>query len=162
AKAKAKRCGEIVLERVAEAGHVLRSHIIECLGSDAETVLRIAVESDSKAALEFFSKSLMPMITAGPQGTTGYAEGRPKVHAVFRYWPCLIHRDRVASNVELLETAATSALHVDGVPPAKRQASGVVATRTNESVVVTQTLRDIALARSGDKGIGANIGIIAR
>ena len=65
-------------------------------------MLRIAVESESREAVERFSRELMPLITAGPQGTTGYAEGRPRVHPVFRYWPCLIERDAVTPQVEVV------------------------------------------------------------
>ncbi len=103
---------KLVLQRVREAGFELRDSIVECLGSGdgaagivrprndesdefGETVLRVAVETDSRDAAERFSRELMPFITAGPQGTTGYAEGRPRVHPVFRYWPCLIARDAV-------------------------------------------------------------------
>ncbi|MBM4077281.1 MAG: DUF1446 domain-containing protein, partial [Planctomycetes bacterium] len=97
---KAQRCGEIVLQRLRDAGHGFRDSIIECLGNAAsvpatgitchsndliECVLRIAVESDSKAAVEQFTREMIPLVTAGPQGTTGYAEGRPRVHEVFRY-----------------------------------------------------------------------------
>ena len=67
--------------------------------------MRIAVESDSRGAVERFSRELMPFITAGPQGTTGYAEGRPRVHPVFRYWPCLIGRDAVKPQVEVVASA---------------------------------------------------------
>jgi len=84
----------MVLQRLREAGHEYRDTIVECLGNaesvpvanlvtklnaNYEVVLRIAVESESKAAVEQFSRELMPLITAGPQGTTGYAEGRPRV-----------------------------------------------------------------------------------
>ncbi len=125
AVAKARRCGELVLQRVREAGFELRDSIIECLGSGdgaagivdppndnserfGETVLRVAVETDSRDAAERFSRELMPFITAGPQGTTGYAEGRPRVHPVFRYWPCLIARDAVTPQVEMLASAKTA------------------------------------------------------
>jgi hypothetical protein len=118
AAAKARRCGEIVLDRVREAGYPLREATIECLGAgdavpgvpmpfdrDAlmEVVLRIAVTDASREAVERFSKELMPLITSGPQGVTGYAEGRPKVHPVFRYWPCLIDREQVTPRATLVE-----------------------------------------------------------
>jgi hypothetical protein len=72
-----------------------------------ETVLRVAVEADERGAVERFSRELMPFITAGPQGTTGYAEGRPRVHPVVRYWPCLIDRDALAPFVEMIATEDT-------------------------------------------------------
>jgi hypothetical protein len=116
---KARRCGELVLQRVHEAGFTLRDSVIECLGSgDAigrvvgcvkqqpgkfgEIVLRVAVEAESRDAVEQFSRELMPFITAGPQGTTGYAEGRPRVHPVLRYWPCLIDRNALKPQIEIL------------------------------------------------------------
>lgn len=117
AEAKARRSGAIVLDRVREAGFALREATVECLGAgDAapvasgnvdrsrlmEVVLRIAVEDDSREAVERFSKEIMPLITAGPPGATGYAEGRPKVHPVFRYWPCLIERESVEPRVRLI------------------------------------------------------------
>ncbi len=119
AEAKARRCGEIVLDRVREAGHTLREATVECLGSGdvapgipglmdrsklMEVVLRIAVADGSKDAVERFSRELMPLITAGPPGTTGYAEGRPKVHAIFRYWPCLIDRGLAEPRVSLISS----------------------------------------------------------
>ncbi len=122
AEAKARRCGSIVLDRVREAGYDLREATVECLGAgDAapaaaaargvdrskllEVVLRIAVADDSRAAVERFSKEIMPLITAGPPGTTGYAEGRPRVHPVFRYWPCLVEREKVRPRTRLITSS---------------------------------------------------------
>ena len=112
---KARRCGEIVLQRLQEAGYVYRDTIVECLGNaesvpldhltiaidnSFETILRIAVESDDRQAVEQFTREIMPLVTAGPQGTTGYGEGRPRVHGVIRYWPCLIESSQVSSQVQ--------------------------------------------------------------
>ncbi len=119
AEAKAKRCGAIVLDRVREAGYALREATVECLGSGdvalgvpgpvdrcrlMEVVLRIAVADESREAVERFSRELMPLITAGPPGTTGYADGRPKVHPIFRYWPCLIERGLVEPRLSLISS----------------------------------------------------------
>jgi hypothetical protein len=117
---KARRCGAIVFDRVREAGYNLRESTIECLGAGdvapgvpnsidlsglMEVVLRVAVSDESRKAVERFSKELMPLITAGPPGTTGYSEGRPKVHPVFRYWPCLIDRNLVKPRVTLIDSS---------------------------------------------------------
>ena len=119
AVAKARRCGEIVLARVREAGFSLREATVECLGAGdvvpgvpmprdpadlREVVLRIAVSDPSKEAIERFTRELMPLVTSGPPGVTGYAEGRPRVHPVFRYWPCLIDRDVVRPTVEIVKS----------------------------------------------------------
>ena len=187
AVAKARRCGELVLERVRESGFQLRDSLIECLGSGdatnglhvskqqqptifAETVLRVAVEADSRDAVECFSRELMPYITAGPQGTTGYAEGRPRVHPVIRYWPCLIARDAVAPQVEIVSTtqSVANAPHLaTSISPVRSSTKPLSDTSQLSAPAVFQSRRpthlyDIAIARSGDKGSSATIGVIAR
>ncbi len=170
---KADRSSDMVLSRVKEAGHKLRSYVVEFLGGgDWETVMRIAVESESKAAVERFSRELMPLITAGPPGTTGYAEGRPKVHPVIRYWPCLIDRAAVQSQVEWMTSSGPlapaagervrergRALPNPGFGSAQ---PGDPKPGESRAKIHPRQLRDIALARSGDKGTGSNIGVIAR
>ncbi len=211
AVAKARRCGEIVLQRLQDSGHVLRASVVECLSTGAcvegllpdpveasqlETVLRIAVEAESRTAVEQFTRELMPLITAGPPGTTGYAEGRPRVHPVFRYWPCLIDRSQVVPRVELIQThgvgsqgpGVVSQTLAISPPPLVSRESGVgsrvpveePASGHKPSAIrhppsasghppsaishppSAPTLRDIACARSGDKGANANIGVLAR
>lgn len=175
---KARRCGELALQRVREAGFTLRNSLVECLGSgDAsagilgehkgtstshcEIVLRIAVETESRDAAERFARELMPFITAGPQGGTGYAEGRPRVHPVFRYWPCLIARDAVIPRVDVLTSTKAApapspvAPRAQAVRPDPKPSNHLVGREPNR-------LYDIACARSGDKGTSANIGVIAR
>ncbi len=181
---KARRVGELVLQRVREAGFTLRDTIIEIVGSHSgyyakvapctegfeETILRIAVEADSRDAVERFSHELMPYITAGPQGTTGYAEGRPRVHPLIRYWPCLIDRDAAAPQVVVLAIEAIAATApADSGRAAAIDSSAKVHPQTAVSRIVRAVntgtpshLYDIATARSGDKGSTATIGVIAR
>ncbi len=180
---KGKRCGAMVLERLREAGHTYRDSIVECLGNAEsvpvtpliadggalnEIVLRIAVESDSKDAVEQFSRELMPLITAGPQGTTGYAEGRPRVHGVIRYWPCMINASLVQPILTYLSSKDTSKdrSHPAIWPPANSRfpqlESEPKPTPIPCSFAQANRLRDIAYGRSGDKGTGANVGIIVR
>lgn len=114
AVAKARRCGEIIFERLRQAGYEYPRSNIECLGANAcapgvlpepallETVLRVSAAHPDKAAIERFAKEIAPLVTSGPQGTTGYAGGRPKPTPVFGYWPCLIGRERVEVHVSLL------------------------------------------------------------
>lgn len=112
--AKARRCGEIIFERLRQSGYEYPRSNIECLGANAvvagvlpepallETVLRVSAAHPDKAAIERFAKEIAPLVTSGPQGTTGYAGGRPKPTPVFGYWPCLIGRERVEVKVNLL------------------------------------------------------------
>jgi hypothetical protein len=184
---KARRCGDLVLDRVRDAGFELRDSVVECLGSGDgavglvgprnnrsegvdETVLRVAVEADSREAAECFSREFMQFITAGPQGTTGYAEGRPRVHPVFRYWPCLIGRHAVTPRVEFVsseglprtEKPVTTRAEAEVTTGVRAQASTSSNAAGIGNVGNPTYLYDIAAARSGDKGTSANIGVIAR
>jgi hypothetical protein len=47
---------------------------------------------------------MSPLITSGPQGVTGYAAGRPRVHPGFGYWPCLIDKSRVKPQVMIMSS----------------------------------------------------------
>jgi hypothetical protein len=183
-EAKARRVGELLLQRIREGGFELRDSVIECLGSRDgahktatsrpdgfdETVLRVAVESESRDAVERFTRELMPFITAGPQGTTGYAEGRPHVHPVFRYWPCLIAHDAVVRHVEILsseqlaKTASRDSGFAEVVPGSAARSSSLEYANYAYSADIRNPshLYDIACARSGDKGSNANIGVIIR
>ncbi len=100
-----------------------------------ECVLRIAAADPDKQALEYLAKEIAPLITSGPQGVTGYTSGRPHIREVFGYWPCLINHQFVSPEVKFLR---------------------FIMTQPTE-----QILRDMAYARSGDKGSKANIGVIA-
>jgi len=194
---KARRAGQAVLERLRSQGAPPRESLVECLGAGAchpqnadpplarslkEAVLRIAVADDSRAIVERFARELMSLVTAGPPGTTGYAQGRPRVHPLFRFWPCLIERDRVVPEMVVLENAGpSSAENTDrspegGLPDlvtqnAERKHDVAAERREDETPAVVdgrgqrgarRRLADIAHARSGDKGIHANIGLIAR
>jgi hypothetical protein len=117
AVAKARRSGGVILKRVREAGYDLQRSSVECIGADAcmpglldkaieaellETVLRVSVADPRREAVERFTKEMSPLITGGPQGVTGYAAGRPRVHEVFGYWPCLIDKNDVNAQVDIV------------------------------------------------------------
>jgi hypothetical protein len=139
-------------------------------------VLRVAVETDTREAAERFTRELMPYITAGPQGTTGYAEGRPRVHSVFRYWPCLVARDSVEPQVEFLVSAEpVKAISIPSPSGRGQDATGdsqwqgevelpsiAIPSSQGSRAASAPHLYDIACARSGDKGTSANVGVIAR
>jgi len=179
--AKARRCGAIVLERLAEAGWRYRDTLVECLGQGDsvpvlpadlicqgawETVLRIAVESDAAEPVDAFAREVMPLVTSGPQGTTGYAEGRPRVHRVLRYWPCLIPVEAVRPTVDAMvtdDTRSPSGHRPSAAatpPPSPRPATAPPA--SPPSSAAPRRLLDVAFGRSGDKGTGANVGILVR
>jgi len=117
AVAKARRSGDVILKRVREAGYELQRSSVECVGAGAcmpglldksieaellETVLRVTVADPRREAVERFTKEMSPLICGGPQGVTGYAAGRPRAHPVFGYWPCLIDKKEVKTQVDIL------------------------------------------------------------
>jgi len=115
AVAKALRAGEVLIERIERKGFEPERTKIEIIGSGdvtegamgrrddlLECVLRVAVFSLEREVAECFAREVAPLITSGPQGVTGYTNGRPKVRPVFGYWPCLIDRDQVKPQVEII------------------------------------------------------------
>jgi hypothetical protein len=113
---KARRCGEVLLERVRHAGFELERTNVECLGAGdvvpgvlpkqvhaQEIILRVSAHDSRKAALERFAKEFAPLVTSGPMGVTGYTTGRPAVREVFAYWPALIDKRVVTPQVQVLE-----------------------------------------------------------
>jgi len=115
AVAKARRSGQVVRDKLLARGLTLERLHIEVLGAgDAalgilgmrddltEVVLRITAADPRREAIEFFSRQLVPLVTAGPQGTTGYFDARGDVREYYAFWPTLIDRDRVQINVELM------------------------------------------------------------
>jgi len=202
---KAQRSAEVVFEQLKIAGWSYRDVLAECLGNadsvrlpkaflkardSLETVMRVAVESESRAAVDAFSESMMALVTAGAQGTTGYAEGRPRVHSVFRYWPCLIPSFQVTAQIDTYSTQDTLARratpvfwpapralhaqiagHIAAAEPDQRTGGETIGSHHRLGISL-QTLAvptpnsgrliELAFGRSGDKGTGANIGILVR
>jgi hypothetical protein len=114
APAKARHCGEMILQRLRRVGIKFEHSHIECLGAGdcvpgvipaaaapPEVVLRISVRDSRRGAIERFAREIAPLVTSGPPGVTGYTTGRPSVREVFAYWPALIDRTVVTPQVEV-------------------------------------------------------------
>jgi hypothetical protein len=114
APAKARRSGEIILDRLRRAGIEPEHSNIECLGAGdcvpgvvkpreppPEVILRVSVRDARRAVVERFTKELAPLVTSGPPGVTGYTTGRPPVREVFAYWPALVAKDAVQADVRV-------------------------------------------------------------
>jgi hypothetical protein len=114
AAAKAKRSGEMLLDRLERAGQKPEHSLVECLGTGAcvpgvmpaadppEVVMRVSVRDQSRAKVERFTKEFAPLVTSGPPGVTGYTTGRPSVREVFAYWPALIAKSAVTARVQIV------------------------------------------------------------
>ena len=114
AVAKAKKCAEIIWERLDESGCKFEAKSTEFLGLNSshgdinpmpeqvnEIVLRLGVRDRDKAAVERFGKELAPLITNGPPGITGFAGGRPRPQNIYAFWPALINKDLVKHEVRV-------------------------------------------------------------
>ncbi len=113
---KARRCGEMLLQRLRSAGVAPEHSLIEVLGGGdcvpgfsrppadvPEVVLRVAVRDPQRGVVERFTREFAPLVTSGPPGVTGYATGRPAVREVFAYWPALLLCGAVTPEVMLYE-----------------------------------------------------------
>ena len=112
---KARLSGEILLDRLRQAGSAPEESLVELLGAGAllpgqapaveppEVVLRVAVRDQSRAVVERFTREFAPLVTSGLPGTTGYTTGRPAVREVLAFWPALIAKSAVTPKVEILK-----------------------------------------------------------
>jgi len=69
----------------------------------AEVQLRIGVRGHDKAAVDRFTRELIPLVLSGPPGGTGYGDGRPAVREVVAFWPALVPREVIRPSIEVVE-----------------------------------------------------------
>ena len=140
-----------------------------------EILLRFSVYDTDKDKITHFGKSLAPLILSGPPGVA-VTSGRPRAQSVMTYWPALIPKIYVKTTVTALDNLGNilSTHTVSSVTGYEEDAQKVaVKTQTSSAPSVKEQTPDkpgtqvvkweqICLARSGDKGDMANIGVIAR
>lgn len=141
-----------------------------------EVLLQFSVFDYNRDKVVEFSKSIAPLILSGPPGVA-VTGGRPKIHHVMTYWPSLIRKELVTARVLVLDTAGEVKDTIEvpsvtgfeeemNVQRSNKQVSKADPTGTIIVIGDEETerikLRELCLARSGDKGDMANIGVIAR
>ena len=115
---KAKLCAQIVWDRLAMDGceYAADERLEEYVGAgvchrgipEAETdappevVLRMGVKGPDKAKVSRFGPELVPLVTSGPPGVTGFAGGRPKAAEIIGFWPTLVLKDKIQTTVSVL------------------------------------------------------------
>ena len=120
ALAKAKLCAQVVWERLAFDGFEYGpdERLEEYVGAGechrgvdgatdddpAEVVLRLGVKGPDRAKVDRFGPELVPLVTSGPPGVTGFAGGRPKATEIIGYWPALLAKDKVETRVTVYES----------------------------------------------------------
>jgi len=137
-----------------------------------EVLLKLSVYDNNKNKLSKFAKGIAPLILCGPPGVA-VTSGRPRIQNVMSYWPTLISKRFINSRVVLLDSNGEieksemiKSLTGYELNPVKLESNHEIKNFTETIVYKEQTvkvkLRDICLARSGDKGDVSNIGVIAR
>jgi hypothetical protein len=115
AVAKAKLCADIVWGRLALDGCTFQEHekIVEIVGAGVchegiakptdppEVVLRMGVKCNDEDKVDRFGMEIVPLVTSGPPGVTGFAGGRPKATDIVGYWPALLQKDQVKTRVRV-------------------------------------------------------------
>ena len=109
---KAELCAKIVFERLAldEVTFTDEQICVEILGTNechkgivagppdpAEVVLRIGVRDPDRDKVNRFGMEIVPLVTSGPPGVTGFAGGRPKAQEDVGFWPALISKSKVTT-----------------------------------------------------------------
>jgi hypothetical protein len=109
---KARKADEVLRERLDHLGLRFDQLLTEFVGVSAthgplagpahdvpEVQLRVGVRSPDRAVVERFTRELAPLVLNGPPSVTGFAGGRPKVEEIVAYWPALIDKTVVATQV---------------------------------------------------------------
>jgi len=111
---KAELVAEIIWKRLENAGCIYDDKSTEFLGISSchgdinkvpdqvnEVVLRLGVKDYNKGKVNRFGKELAPVITNGPPGVTGFSGGRPKAQEIVAYWPTLIPKKLIKTDVDV-------------------------------------------------------------
>ena len=141
-----------------------------------EIILRLGARDPDSKRLRRLAKLVPSLILGGPPGVAVLG-GVPKVQDIVSYWPALMPKSALMPKVGLWEGGELHDAHeVDSTPigqfprspadlaaPTQKAAAATLAVADAMKEVERGTpLSAIALARSGDKGDTANIGVLAR
>ena len=113
---KAQSADRVLRERLDQLGLRFDKVMTEFVGASAthgplagqvpadlpEVQLRFGVRGEDRAAVERFTREIAPLVLNGPPSVTGFAGGRPKVEEIVAYWPALVDKTVVHTNVEVL------------------------------------------------------------
>ncbi len=113
---KAQLADRVLRERLDRLGLKFDEVLTEFVGASAthgplagapaaelpEVQLRVGVRGTDRASVERFTREIAPLVLNGPPSVTGFAGGRPKVEEIVAYWPALVDKTVVHTNVEVL------------------------------------------------------------
>ena len=114
---KARLCARVVWERLALDGfeYAPEERLEEYLGANVchagiaaadqddppEVVLRMGVKGPDRKKVDRFGMELVPLVTSGPPGVTGFAGGRPKATEIVGFWPALVSKTHIETRVSV-------------------------------------------------------------
>lgn len=117
---KARLCADIVWKRLAYDGFEYGpdERMEEYVGSGVchagidggettdppEVVLRMGVKGPDRKKVDRFGSELVPLVTSGPPGVTGFAAGRPKATEIIGFWPALVRKERIPTRVNVFSS----------------------------------------------------------
>lgn len=178
---KARRCGEAILQKtrrmLGEAGLGDYSQAAtQIVGAETlygengrrmalearEVVLRMAVRHERKEGAELFAREYVGSGLSMASGRCGLAGGRPSVSPEVRLFSFLIDKSLLSIRVSVDGADVPFREVVPGV-----SGPGPAVPRIEESPLPPGPRREVpliclAVARSGDKGNDANVGVMAR
>lgn len=132
----------------------------------SEVLVQVAVRDADEAKINGrFGVQVVPRVLGSVPGITYLADqGRPRASEVVGYWPALISREWVPTRVVVGDDEAdVPSPDLSGVSAAPFEPAPLrVAPPAPTGARVRVPLSRLCLARSGDKGDTANVGVIAR
>ena len=177
-KAKAEAFAKLFWKRL---GHKYEDTRVEMIGSGSiwpdslrdkerqpnEILLRFGVRDHDKQKVKDFGVLLPSLILSGPSGVA-VTGGRPRPEQVVAYWPALIGRNAVTGRVQTFDSDGIQSeqqvkfqyrltIQTVDIAPYRRPKAKLPAGKS-----IRMKLRDLAYARSGDKGDMCNVGVLAR
>jgi hypothetical protein len=138
-----------------------------------EIILRLGARDLDQSKLRKFSKLVPALILSGPPGVCVLG-GAPRPTEVVSYWPALMPKSAVRPRVALFDGGLKEERVVDADVIGHFEAKDLGSQRATKATIPVEDamakgsghgsvpLSTIALARSGDKGDMANIGVMAR
>lgn len=112
---KAKKADEILRKRLDRLGLEFDEIHTEYIGYNAghgalspdlnepnEVIISIGARGKSRAAIERFSREIIPLVLTGPPSVTGFGGGRPRVREIFAYWPALLPMHVVTPKITIV------------------------------------------------------------
>ncbi len=176
--AKAKSLAEIYWKRLGLKYEEARTDMIgsgsiwpQSIRSSetTEIILQFGVRDKDYKKVEEFGKLIPALILSGPSGLAVTGGGRPRPSKVVAYWPALMKRTNCSAKVQAIDTDGNEnefdiTFKPNNYNSVKVNLNALSAVRLKKPTgkLKAGVLRDLAYARSGDKGDTCNIGVLAR